>query len=99
KEPFWQQAYTNLVKFIMLLHKVLNDYVTLFEVYECVINPDLLAERIAEGERRLAHVDTVLLSPETYLAHQVLASHPLELDPATGCMRAVPTAELRQCLT
>ena len=22
KEPFWQQAYTNLVKFVILLHKV-----------------------------------------------------------------------------
>jgi len=39
KEPFWQQAYTNLVKFIILLHKTLYDYVTLFEVYECTINP------------------------------------------------------------
>jgi hypothetical protein len=29
KEPFWQQAYTNLVKFIILLHKVNFDYVTL----------------------------------------------------------------------
>jgi hypothetical protein len=28
KEPFWQQAYTNLVKFIILLHKVAFDYVT-----------------------------------------------------------------------
>jgi len=28
KEPFWQQAYTNLVKFIILLHKVAYDYVT-----------------------------------------------------------------------
>ena len=34
KEPFWQQAYTNLVKFMILLHKVLYDYVTLFDVYE-----------------------------------------------------------------
>jgi hypothetical protein len=32
KEPFWQQAYTNLVKFIILLHKVAFDYVTLFDV-------------------------------------------------------------------
>ena len=32
KEPFWQQAYTNLVKFIIQLHKVAYDYVTLFEV-------------------------------------------------------------------
>ena len=46
KEPFWQQAYTNLVKFIILLHKVAFDYVTLFDVYECAINPELLESRI-----------------------------------------------------
>src|SRR5262250_2727324 len=28
KEPFWQQAYTNLVKFIILLHKVVDRYCT-----------------------------------------------------------------------
>src|SRR4029077_6226255 len=53
KEPFWQQASTNLVKFVILLHKVLDDYVTLFQVYEHVINPDKLQARIAEGEERL----------------------------------------------
>ena len=42
KEPFWQQASTNLVKFVILLHKTLDDYVTLFQVYEHVINPDKL---------------------------------------------------------
>src|SRR6202162_6070837 len=42
KEPFWQQAYTNLVKFIILLHKVAYDYVTLFDVYECAISLPLL---------------------------------------------------------
>lgn len=51
KEPFWQQAYTNLVKFIILLHKVVFDYVTLFDVYECAINPKLLEQKIEEGER------------------------------------------------
>ena len=51
KEPFWQQAYTNLVKFIILLHKVVDDYVTLFDVYRCAINPDRLKEKIAEGEK------------------------------------------------
>ena len=52
KEPFWQQAYTNLVKFIIQLHKVAYDYVTLFDVYECAINPELLEKRIREAERR-----------------------------------------------
>jgi hypothetical protein len=51
KEPFWQQASTNLVKFVILLHQVLDDYVTLFQVYEHVINADKLRTRIAEGER------------------------------------------------
>ena len=50
KEPFWQQAYTNLVKFVILLHKVLYDYVTLFDVYEGAINPDYLEQKIQEGE-------------------------------------------------
>ena len=52
QEPFWQQASTNLVKFVILLHEVLDDYVTLFQVYEHVINPDKLRTRIAEGEER-----------------------------------------------
>lgn len=51
KEPFWQQASTNLVKFVILLHQVLDDYVTLFQVYDHVINADKLRTRIAEGER------------------------------------------------
>jgi hypothetical protein len=49
KEPFWQQASTNLVKFVILLHQVLDDYVTLFQVYEHVVNPDKLRTKIADG--------------------------------------------------
>jgi hypothetical protein len=45
------------VKFIILLHKVNFDYVTLFDVYECAINPDLLESRIKEAERRLIEAD------------------------------------------
>jgi hypothetical protein len=54
KEPFWQQAYTNLVKFLILLHQVLDDYVTLFDVYEGAINPDRLGDLIARGDARFA---------------------------------------------
>jgi len=49
KEPFWQQASTNLVKFVILLHQILDDYVTLFQVYEHVINPDKLAPSSQTG--------------------------------------------------
>jgi len=66
KEPFWQQAYTNLVKFIILLHKVAYDYVTLFDVYECAISPRLLEERIHEAEEILMGRHYVALTPAVY---------------------------------
>src|SRR4029077_3810568 len=65
KEPFWQQAYTNLVKFIILLHKVAYDYVTLFDVYECTISTDLLEAKIRDAERRLEEHYFLLISAET----------------------------------
>ena len=55
KEPFWQQAYTNLVKFIILLHKIAYDYVTLFDVYQCAISPTILEERIHEAAKNFTH--------------------------------------------
>ena len=75
KEPFWQQAYTNLVKFIILLHKVAFDYVTLFDVYECAIDNATLERKINEAERRLTETDSVLLWEEEYL------KRPRDLEP------------------
>ncbi len=69
KEPFWQQAYTNLVKFIILLHQVAYDYVTLFDVYECAISPPLLQERIREAEHIVLGRDYLAIPPEVYGNH------------------------------
>jgi hypothetical protein len=67
KEPFWQQAYTNLVKFIILLHKVAYGYVTLFDVYECAISPVVLERKLKDAERRLGESDSLLISEQDYL--------------------------------
>ena len=69
KEPFWQQAYTNLVKFIILLHKVAYDYVTLFDVYECAISPSLLAERIEEAKQIVQGRHYVAVTRKVYSEH------------------------------
>lgn len=66
KEPFWQQAYTNLVKFIILLHKVAYDYVTLFDVYEWAISPDVLENKIHDAERRIEERYFLLVLPEDF---------------------------------
>jgi hypothetical protein len=64
-----QQAYTNLVKFIILLHKIAYDYVTLFDVYESAISPDVLERKIHDAERRLEERYFVLVSPDDYMGH------------------------------
>src|SRR5271168_507468 len=66
KEPFWQQAYTNLVKFIILLHKAAYDYVTFFDVYQCAISPPLLEERIDEAEQIILGRHYVALTSKVF---------------------------------
>ena len=52
KEPFWQKAYTNLVRWIIELHRVFPErWVTLQQVYRCAIDPELFAAKIEEAEK------------------------------------------------
>ena len=52
KEPFWQQAYTNLVRWIIELHRVFPErWVTLQQVYRCAIDPELFAAKIETAEK------------------------------------------------
>jgi hypothetical protein len=97
KEPFWQQAYTNLVKFIILLHKVLYDYVTLFDVYECAINPELLEQKIVQGDAAFG-AQFVLIGIDDFLADRNLESYPFEKDPELGRMKAPISEKLRAYL-
>ncbi len=96
KEPFWQQAYTNLVKFIILLHKVVDDYCTLFQVYECAINPSKLGEKIREAEqmfaRYAANVRRIVIDPLVYVGHDELTS--IEWDSRDADMCAPYSDEL-----
>jgi hypothetical protein len=100
KEPFWQQAYTNLVKFIILLHKIAYDYVTLFDVYECAISPALLAERITEAEHILSTEPQLYISADDYASshHSDLQKFQFVLDKARKQYHAADTEELRAFL-
>jgi hypothetical protein len=97
KEPFWQQAYTNLVKFVILLNKVLYDYVTLFDVYEGVINPGVLEQKIKEGEDLFSQ-EYVLITVDAFMRHQDLEAYPFEREPQANRMKAPGTEELRRDL-
>jgi len=97
KEPFWQQAYTNLVKFIILLHKVAYDYVTFFDVYECAISPPLLEERIREAEEIILGRHFVAIPPEVYGERAAdLAGLGFAYEPKQDRYLAPATPELRE---
>ena len=66
KDPFWQQAYTNLVKFVILLHRVSDDYVTLRDVYRTALEESRLEERIARTREDLGFLSQVRLSVKEY---------------------------------
>lgn len=93
KEPFWQQAYTNLVKFIILLHKVLYDYCTLFDVYACAINPQLLQRKIEEGEARF-EAEYLMVEVETFEENPGLDDFGFVLDEELERMKAPLTEPL-----
>ena len=99
REPFWQQAYTNLVKFIILLHKIAYDYVTLFDVYECAIASEVLESKIHDAERRLEDRYFVLVSPNDFRTHVAdLKPFDFLFDEDTGMYRASETPAVRRFL-
>ena len=74
KEPFWQQAYTNLVRWIIELYRVFPDrWVTLQQVYRCAIDPELFAAKIEEAEKLSDDLNTgtVFMTKDTYEAQVI----------------------------
>ena len=88
REPFWQQAYTNLVRWIIEVHRILpGGWVTLRDIYRCTVDAELLGRRIGEA-RELAdrlRPKRAVISHEDMIAHpQALEAWAWERVPGTG---------------
>ena len=76
KEPFWQQAYTNLVRWTIELHRIMpGGWVTLRDIYHCAIDPDLLSKKI---EKARAYAESACPS-EVWISSAAYAQHVTEL--------------------
>ena len=53
KEPFWQQASTNLIRNIIELQRINQEWVTLRDVYRCAIDLQQLNDDIDTARRRI----------------------------------------------
>jgi hypothetical protein len=99
KEPFWQQAYTNLIKFIIILHKIGFGYVTLFDVYESAISQEVLERKMQEAEQNILGRSFLAVSRGVFeqYAHK-LAAVGFEVDETGRTYRAADSLEVRETL-
>jgi hypothetical protein len=101
KDPFWSMAATNVVKFIILLHKLVDDYVTLYDVYLAAIKPDALALKLEQGRNRFSLPEYVDVADDIYGTEPHNAHlHPFNFvfDDDRGVMVAEATDDLRAVL-
>ena len=102
KEPFWQQAYTNMLQHIILLHKVLYDYVTFFDVYECAISPPKLEKKIEEGKSKFETRHYIYVAPDVYATEKVgsaLSEFGFAYDQEQDMYSALASAKLDELLS
>ncbi len=64
KEPFWQQAYTDLLKFVISLRRITDGYTTLAEVYRYIIDDKLIDKNIRALQAQFKDPGDVLVVPQ-----------------------------------
>jgi hypothetical protein len=61
REPFWQQAYVDVLRFVILLRRIVDGYTTLSEVYRYILEDALIDRDIRRLKEALAEAPEVLL--------------------------------------
>lgn len=75
KEPFWQQAYTDLLKFVISLRRITVGYTTLAEVYSYIIKDDQIRQDLKTLKDQFTSPPDVLAVSEEWF-HQCLRQTP-----------------------
>jgi hypothetical protein len=74
KEPFWQQSYTDLMRYVILLHRIRDGYLTMVDLFRTVISAGKLEEMLSEVGSRFSTTSYIGISKETYREHEVQLS-------------------------
>jgi hypothetical protein len=70
KEPFWQQAYTDLLKFVISLRRITEGYTTLAEVYQFIIEDGRILRNIDALKTQFDHPpDVIAIDRHEYELH------------------------------
>ncbi len=74
KEPFWQQSYTDLVRYVILLHRIRDGYLTMVDLFRTVISAGKLEDLLTEVGSRFSASSYIGMSKEAYREHEGLLS-------------------------
>lgn len=61
KEPFWQQAYTDLLKFVILIRRLVDGYTTFAEVYRYILEDHKIESEISALKAAYAEPPEVIV--------------------------------------
>ena len=70
KEPFWQQSYTDLVRYLIMLHRIRDGYVTLVDLFRSVLSSGALEQLLIETGRLFTSSTFIGVNKEDYLKHK-----------------------------
>jgi len=66
KEPFWQQSYTDLARYVIMLHRIRDGYVTLLDLFRTVISSGTVERMLIETGRAFTPVSFLGISKPDY---------------------------------
>ena len=70
KEPFWQQAYTDLLKFVILLRRISDGYTTFSEIYRYILDSQQIDRDIRRLKAELENPpDVIVIGNEKFREH------------------------------
>jgi hypothetical protein len=74
KEPFWQQSYTDLVRYVIMLHRIRNGYLTMVDLFRTVISAGKLEDMLTEIGSRFSTASHIGIGKEVYREYESLLS-------------------------
>jgi len=72
KEPFWQQSYTDLVRYVILLHRIRDGYLTMVDLFRTVISAGKLEDMLTEVGSRFSAASYIGIGKDEYREHEGL---------------------------
>jgi hypothetical protein len=70
KEPFWMQSYTDLTRYVIMLHRVRDGYVTMLDIFRTVISSGTLEEMLTAAGRRFTPASFIGVGKADYLRYE-----------------------------